>query len=186
MKVVVAPDKFKGSLSAPEAARAMARGVAAVAPDAEIDLAPMADGGEGTVEALVAATGGQFRAVSVPGPLGAPVRARFGILGDGRTAVIEMAAASGLVLVPQDRRDPWRATTRGTGELLLAAIEAGARRVIVGIGGSATNDGGARLGQALGYHLLDASGPDLAPGGGSPAGPGRIQPAGPRPPAPRV
>src|SRR4051795_7029059 len=110
MKVVVAPDKFKGSLTAPEAARAMARGVAASAPDAEIDLAPMADGGEGTVEALVAATSGTFHEAGVNGPLGEPVRARFGMLGDGRTAVIEMAAASGLVLVPHARRDPLRAT----------------------------------------------------------------------------
>ena len=167
MRVVLAPDKFKGSLSAPEAARAMARGVIAVAADAEIDLAPMADGGEGTVEALVAATGGGFREAVVGGPLGEPVHARFGMLGDGRTAVVEMASASGLVLLPGDRRDPWRATTRGTGELLLAAIEAGARRVIVGIGGSATNDGGAGLGQALGFRLLDASGHDLEPGGGA-------------------
>src|SRR3954447_12712655 len=118
MKVVVAPDKFKGSLSAPEAARAIARGVESVVPRAEIDLAPMADGGEGTVEALVAATDGTFRETVVTGPLGEPVRARFGMLGDGRTAVIEMAAASGLVLVPRERRDPLRATTRGTGELL--------------------------------------------------------------------
>ncbi len=101
------------------------------------------------------------------GPLGEPVTASFGLLGDGRTAVIEMAAASGLVLVPHDRRNPLVTTTRGTGELLLAAIAAGARRVIVGIGGSATNDGGAGLGQALGFRLLDADGHDLEPGGGN-------------------
>jgi glycerate kinase len=186
MKVVVAPDKFKGSLTAPEAARAMARGVAAAAAaagvDIEIDLAPMADGGEGTVEALVAATAGTFHEVGVRGPLGEPVCARFGMLGDGRTAVLEMAAASGLVLLMppggRDRRDPWRATTRGTGELLLAAIDSGADRVIVGIGGSATNDGGAGLGQALGYRLLDASGHDLEPGGGPLAALDRIDPAG--------
>jgi glycerate kinase len=167
MRVVLAPDKFKGSLSAPEAARAMARGVAAVAPQAELDLAPMADGGEGTVDALVAATGGTFREAEVSGPLGAQIRARFGMLGDGCTAVIEMAAASGLVLIPTGQRDPWRASTRGTGMLLLAAIEAGASRVIIGIGGSATNDGGAGLGQALGYRLTDATGHDLEPGGGA-------------------
>src|SRR4051812_19882908 len=133
MRVVVAPDKFKGSLTAPEAARAIARGVTSVAPRAEIDLAPMADGGEGTVEALVLATGGTTREAVVTGPLGEPIRASFGMLGDGRTAVVEMAAASGLVLVlvPRDRRDPWRTTTRGTGELLLAAVDAGARRVIL-------------------------------------------------------
>ena len=167
MRVVVAPDKFKGSLSAPEAARAMARGVAAAVPAAAIDVVPMADGGEGTVEALVAATSGTSREAVVAGPLGEPVRARFGMLGDGHTAVLEMAAASGLVLVPRDRRDPSRTSTRGTGELLLAAVEAGARRVVVGIGGSATNDGGAGLGQALGYRLLDAEGREIGPGGGA-------------------
>ena len=167
MRVVVAPDKFKGSLSAPEAARAMARGVAAAVPAAAIDVVPMADGGEGTVEALVAATSGSSREAVVAGPLGEPVRARFGMLGDGHTAVLEMAAASGLALVPRDRRDPSRTSTRGTGELLLAAVEAGARRVVVGIGGSATNDGGAGLGQALGYRLLDAEGREIGPGGGA-------------------
>ncbi|MBV8264811.1 MAG: glycerate kinase [Planctomycetaceae bacterium] len=167
MRVVVAPDKFKGSLSAPEAARAMARGVAAAVPAAAIDVVPMADGGEGTVEALVAATSGTSREAVVAGPLGEPVRARFGMLGDGHTAVLEMAAASGLALVPRDRRDPSRTSTRGTGELLLAAVEAGARRVVVGIGGSATNDGGAGLGQALGYRLLDAEGREIGPGGGA-------------------
>jgi glycerate 2-kinase len=178
MRVVVAPDKFKGSLSAPEAARALARGVESVASDAVIDPVPMADGGEGTVEALVAATGGTFHEARVTGPLGLPVRARFGLLGDGRTAVLEMAEASGLALVPPERRDPSRTTTRGTGELLLAAIEAGARRVILGIGGSATNDGGAGLGQALGIRLLDADGRDLGPGGGALAGLDRIDPSG--------
>jgi glycerate kinase len=167
MKVLVAPDKFKGTLSALQAARAIERGVRAVRPDATVDLAPMADGGEGTVEALVAATEGTYREARVTGPLGDPIEARFGLLGDGRTAVIEMAAASGLVLIPSEKRDPMRATTRGTGELLLAAIEAGARRVILGIGGSATNDGGAGLGQALGFRLLDASGHELEPGGGA-------------------
>ena len=166
MRVVIAPDKFKGSLTAPEAARAMARGVRRVDPRAGIDEVPMADGGEGTVAALVAATGGTHREVEVTGPLGSPVLASFGLLGDGLTAVLEMASASGLSLVPLDRRDPWRATTRGTGELLLAAISAGARRVIVGIGGSATNDGGAGLGQALGFRLLDSDGRELGPGGG--------------------
>ena len=126
----------------------------------------MADGGEGTAAALVAATAGTHRQVRVAGPLGSPVTASFGLLGDGRTAVLEMASASGLSLVPADRRDPWRSTTRGTGELLLAAIDAGARRVILGIGGSATNDGGAGLGQALGFRLLDAEGRELGPGGG--------------------
>ena len=178
MRVVVAPDKFKGSLSAPEAARAMASGVASAAPGAVIDQVPMADGGEGTAEALVAATGGSFHEALVSGPLGEPVVARFGLLGDGRTAVIEMASASGLVLVPGDRRDPSRTSTRGTGELLLAALAAGARRVILGIGGSATNDAGAGLGQALGYRLLDADGLELGPGGGALDRLDRIDPRG--------
>ena len=166
MRVVIAPDKFKGSLTALEAAEAMARGLSRVDSSAEIDRVPMADGGEGTVAALVAATGGSYRTVTVTGPLGEPVAASFRLLGDGRTAVLEMASASGLWLVPPALRDPLRATTRGTGQLLLAALEAGARRVIVGIGGSATNDGGAGLGQALGFRLLDTHGRELEPGGG--------------------
>ncbi len=178
MRVVIAPDKFKGSLTALEAAAAMARGVAAARPGATIDQVPMADGGEGTTLALVAATRGQFLESWVTGPLGEPIRARFGLLGDSSTAVIEMAAASGLVLVPPERRDPLNATTRGTGELLLAAIAAGARRVVVGIGGSATNDGGAGLGQALGYRLLDGEGRDLNAGGGDLCRLARIDPSG--------
>ena len=180
MRVVIAPDKFKGSLSAAEAARAMSRGVASACPAQSIDRVPMADGGEGTVDALVAATGGSFREASVTGPRGEPVTARFGLLGDGRTAVIEMAAASGLVLVPAEERNPLAATTRGTGELLLAAIAAGAKRVIVGIGGSATNDGGAGLGQALGFRLLDAQERELEPGGGELGRLARIDPSGRR------
>jgi glycerate kinase len=167
MRIVVAPDKFKGSLSASEAAEAIAHGVAAVLPGADIDRVPMADGGEGTVAALVAATGGTIRDVVVSGPMGDPVSARFGLLGDGQTAVIEMAAASGLVLVPSAQRDPMRASTRGTGELIRAALAAGARRLIIGIGGSATNDGGAGMAQALGFRLLDAEGRELPPGGGA-------------------
>src|SRR5208337_3490280 len=166
MRVVIAPDKFKGSLTALEAAEAMARGLLRVDPRSTIDRVPMADGGEGTVAALVAATGGSYRTVTVTGPLCEPVAASFGLLGDGRTAALEMASASGLWLVPPALRDPLRATTRGTGQLLLAALEAGTRRVIVGIGGSATNDGGAGLGQALGFRLLDTHGRELEPGGG--------------------
>jgi glycerate kinase len=178
MKVVIAPDKFKGSLPAPGVAEAMAAGVLAAAPDARLDLVPMADGGEGTVEALVAATGGEFRDAEVTGPLGEPVPARFGLLGDRRTAALEMAAASGLVLVSPDRRDPFRTSTRGTGELLRAALDAGAHRVILGIGGSATNDGGAGLAQALGFRLFDADGRDLPPGGGALERLDRIDPSG--------
>ena len=140
----------------------------------------MADGGEGTTQALVAATGGSIREAQVTGPLGEPVVACFGLLGDGHTAVIEMAAASGLVLVPAERRNPLITTTRGTGELLLAAIAAGARRVVVGIGGSATNDGGAGLGQSLGFRLLDDDGRDLEAGGGNLGRLARIDPSGRR------
>ncbi len=167
MRVVIAPDKFKGSLSASEAAEAMARGVLRAAPSATIDRAPMADGGEGTVAALVASTGGTWREARVRGPMGEPRVARYGLLGDGRTAAIEMATASGLVLVPPERRDPTIATTIGTGELLLAAIADGVSKIIIGIGGSATNDGGAGLGQALGFRLLDDEGRELPPGGGA-------------------
>jgi glycerate kinase len=176
VRVVIAPDKFKGSLTAPEAAAAMARGVARAAPTALIEQVPMADGGEGTTQALVAATGGSFREVQVTGPLGEPVIACFGQLGNGRTAVLEMAAASGLVLVPAKKRNPLVTTTRGTGELLLAAIAAGARRIVIGIGGSATNDGGAGLGQAIGFRLLDDQDRDVDPGGGNLGSVARIDP----------
>jgi glycerate 2-kinase len=166
MRVVIAPDKFKGSLSAADAAGAMACGVTRACPGATIVVVPMADGGEGTVDALVAATAGSVHEAVVTGPRGESLRASFGLSGDGRTAVIEMAAASGLVLVPKHERNPLVATTRGTGELILAAIALGAKRLIVGIGGSATNDGGAGLGQALGFRLLDVQGNELKPGGG--------------------
>ncbi len=167
LKIVIAPDKFRGSLTAKQAAQAMARGVLLAAPGATVDLVPMADGGEGTVEALVEAAGGEIREIDARGPMGRPVKARFGLLDGGSTAVVEMAQASGLALVPHPMRDPVRATTFGTGELLLAAIAAGARRVIMGIGGSATNDAGAGFGQALGFRLLDAGGLELEPGGGA-------------------
>ena len=164
MRIVIAPDSFKESLSAPEVAQALARGWAQVFPDAELLLRPMADGGEGTVDAVLAAGGGERRELTVQGSLGAPVRAHWGLLPDG-TAVLEMAAASGLHLVPRAGRDPSRASSHGTGELLRAALDAGARRIVLGLGGSATNDGGAGLLQALGARLLDAHGAPLPPGG---------------------
>ena len=167
MRVVIAPDKFRGSLTAPEAAQAIARGVRRAVPDAEISLVPLADGGEGIVETLLAATNGISCDAEVTGPLGQPVQARFGVLGDGETAVLAMASASGLNLVVADRRDPVRASTRGTGELMLTAIALPIRRLILGIGGSATNDGGAGMAQALGYRLLDRDGRELGPGGSS-------------------
>ncbi len=167
MHVVIAPDKFRGSLTATEAANAMRAGVARACPEAVCDLIPMADGGEGTAEAVVGATGGSWGVAEVTGPLGERRRARYGRLGDGTTAVMEMAEASGLALVPKPRRNPLLTTTRGTGELLLEAARSGARTLIIGIGGSATNDGGAGLAQALGYRLLDANGDDLPAGGGA-------------------
>lgn len=165
MKIVVAPDSYKGSLGALAVAEAIERGVRAVFPDAEIAKVPIADGGEGTVDALVVATGGRVEELEVRGPLGEPVRARWGVLGAGDTAVIEMAAASGLPLVPRERRDPRVTTTYGTGELIRAALDAGLRRIVVGLGGSATNDGGAGMARALGVRLLDAAGAELPEGG---------------------
>jgi glycerate kinase len=164
MKVVIAPDSFKQSLSAPEVAAAIARGWARVYPQAQLHLLPMADGGEGTVEALLAAQGGERREQSVCGPLGAPVMAHWGLLADG-SAVIEVAAASGLHLLAPVQRDACLASSRGCGELLRAALDAGVTRIIVGLGGSACNDGGAGLLQALGVRLLDARGVELQPGG---------------------
>jgi glycerate kinase len=165
MRIIVAPDSYKGSVSALGVAAAMARGIHAVFPEAEVQQVPVADGGEGTVEALVAATGGRFELTEVPGPLGDPVRARWGVLGDGRTAVLEMAAASGLPLIPEGRRDPRITSTAGTGWLIRAALDAGLRRLIIGIGGSATNDGGAGMARALGARFLDAQGQALPEGG---------------------
>ena len=167
MRVVVAPDSYKGSVSAVGVAAALERGVLRVFPQAEVRKIPIADGGEGTVEALVTATGGQMKQERVRGPLGEVVDACWGILGDGKTAVIEMAAASGLPLVPPDRRDPRITTTYGTGELIRTALDAGLRRIIIGIGGSATNDGGTGMAQALGAKFLAADGAELPPGGGA-------------------
>lgn len=165
LRVVIAPDSFKGSLPAAAVAEALAAGIARVWPQAEILCKPVADGGEGTVDALVNATGGRFVETEATGPLGERVRARWGILGDDATAVVEAAAASGLGLVPPEQRDPRRATSRGTGELIRAALDAGCRRIIVGLGGSATNDGGAGMARALGARLLDRSGRELPEGG---------------------
>jgi glycerate kinase len=165
MRIVIAPNAFKGSLSALEAATAIAEGIRIAAPDADLVLVPIADGGDGTVAALVAATKGDRRTLRVRGPLGDPVDAEYGLIDGGSTAVIEMAKAAGLALVPKDKRDPRITTTYGVGELLQHAYDAGARHFVVGIGGSATNDGGAGLAQALGYHLLDERGLELPPGG---------------------
>jgi glycerate kinase len=165
MKIVIAPQGFKGSLTALEVARAIEAGIKRAMPDAETVLVPVADGGDGTLQALVDSSGGRKVTSTVAGPLGSPVQAEWGALGDGVTAVIEMARASGLALIKREERDPLGATTRGTGELIKIALESGHRRFIVGIGGSATNDAGAGMAQALGARLLDRSGKDLPPGG---------------------
>ena len=165
MLVLAAPDKFRGTLSSAEAAAAIAAGWRRARPDDEVDQVPLADGGEGTLEALVAALGGGVLPETVTGPLGEPVGAEYGVADDGRIGVVEMARASGLGLVPEGRRDPLHATTRGTGELILAATRHSPERVVVCIGGSATTDGGAGMAQALGVRLLDAHGRDIGPGG---------------------
>ncbi len=165
MRVVIAPQSLKGSLTAAEVGQAITHGVRAVYTQAEIDVIPVADGGEGTVQALVDATGGEIAWQTVTGPLSTPVSAFFGLLGDGRTAAIEMAACAGLPLVPLSQRNPLITTTYGVGELLLAAMERGRRHFIIGIGGSATNDGGAGMAQALGASLLTDQGTQIARGG---------------------
>ncbi|MEO6679065.1 MAG: glycerate kinase [Pseudomonas sp.] len=165
MKIVIAPDSFKDSLSAQGVADAIALGLAEVWPQAHLVKCPMADGGEGTVESILAACAGELRHTPVRGPLGATVEAAWGWLPHNHTAIIEMAEASGLQLVPPAQRDACISSTFGTGELIRAALDAGAQRVILAIGGSATNDGGAGAMQALGVKLFDAQGQVLAPGG---------------------
>ncbi|MDQ0175685.1 glycerate kinase [Bacillus chungangensis] len=167
MKIVIAPDSFKESLTAREVAEAIEKGLASIFPEAEIVKIPMADGGEGTVQSLVDATNGKIIEKTVTGPMGTPVNAYFGLLGDGRTAVIEMAAASGLQLVPKEKRNPLYTTTFGTGELMTAALELGASELIIGLGGSATNDGGAGMAQALGVVFFDQYGKTLDMNGDS-------------------
>ena len=178
MKVVIAPQSFKGSISALDAARAIEEGVLRVVPDAGTVLVPVADGGDGTLETLVDATGGEVRSTTVTGPIGKLVTAGWGALGDGQTAVIEMARTSGLALLSLAERDPLHATTYGLGEVLREALDAGFRSFIVGIGGSATNDGGAGMAQALGVRLLDETGKDLPAGGAALAGLRRVDLSG--------
>ncbi len=167
--VVVAPDKFEGTLTAKEAARALAAGWRRADRSAELEEVPVADGGTGTLDTLVDALGGRRERVQVTGPLGDLVEADFGLAetADGTIAIVEMARASGIGLVSEGRRNPMLASTRGTGELIGAACRHGPRRVLVCIGGSATNDGGAGMAQALGVRLLDDRGEDLPPGGGA-------------------
>ncbi|MCM3213836.1 glycerate kinase [Niallia taxi] len=166
MKIVLAPDSFKESLSALQVAESIERGFKQVLPNAEYVKVPMADGGEGTVQSLVDATGGRIIKKTVTGPLGEAAEAFYGILGNDKTAVIEMAAASGLHLVPVNKRNPLITTTRGTGELIAAALEHNVNHIIIGIGGSATNDGGAGVARALGARFLNLDGQEIAEGGG--------------------
>lgn len=167
MKVTIAIDSLKGSLSSPEAGHAIEAGIKTVYPDAEICVRPLADGGEGTVEALTCGMGGELETITVTGPLGSPVSCRYGIISDGQTvptAIMEMSAAAGITLITAEERNPLKTTTFGVGEMIVDAIRKGCRRFIVGIGGSATNDGGVGMLQALGYDFLDAYGRPVAPG----------------------
>ncbi|WP_321408993.1 glycerate kinase [Tolumonas auensis] len=165
MKIVIAPDSYKESLSAMEVAIQIEAGFREIYPDAEYIKLPVADGGEGTVDAMVAATGGRQINVSVTGPTGKPVLAHFGITGNQQCAVIEMASASGLECIPPEERNPLITTSYGTGELIKAALDLGVTEFIIGLGGSATNDGGAGMLQALGIHLLDKTGHNIGKGG---------------------
>lgn len=165
MKIVIAPDSFKESLSALDVATAIEQGFSDIFPDAEYVKIPVADGGEGTVEAMVEATQGRIVRIAVTGPLGEQVEGFYGLSGDEKSAFIEMAAASGLELVPKSKRDPLKTTSWGTGELIRHALDAGVKHIIIGIGGSATNDGGAGMVQALGAKLLNGDDEQIAPGG---------------------
>lgn len=166
MRYLIAPDSYKGSLTAWQVAKAMERGIYRADPDAHVNLLPMADGGEGTVESILASVGGELINQKVTGPMGEIVEAFYGILSDGETAIIEMASASGLPLVEEHSRNPLLSTTYGTGELIKAALDRGCTKIVIGIGGSATNDGGVGMAQALGYRFYDSEGNELAFGGG--------------------
>ena len=164
MKIVTAIDSFKGSLTSMDAGYAAADGIYKVLPDASVVVRPLADGGEGTVDALACGMNGEIQKVTVMGPLGSPVSCEYGIIKDTMTAVIEMSGAAGITLVPEEKRNPLYTTTYGVGEVIKDAIEKGCRRFIVGIGGSATNDGGVGMLQALGYEFLDKEGNEISKG----------------------
>ncbi|MDA7028602.1 glycerate kinase [Bacillus sp. CLL-7-23] len=167
MKFVIAPDSFKESMTSVEVADSIENGFKTVFPHAEYLKIPVADGGEGTVHALVNATNGRLIQKTVTGPLESSIQATYGLLGDGKTAIIEMAEASGLHLVPTRKRNPLLTTTRGTGELIMDAVEKGVSKIIIGLGGSATNDGGAGMASALGVKFLDYDGHEISDGGGA-------------------
>jgi glycerate kinase len=164
MRIVVAPQEFKGTLTASEAAHGIAEGVRRAIPAAAIDAVPLSDGGPGLIDAVLASRPGRLQRTTVQDPLGRPIQAAWALFEDG-LAVIEMAAASGLTLLSEEERDPRRATTYGVGQLINAALDAGSRRLIIGVGGSATNDGGTGMAAALGARFLDSDGRDLPPGG---------------------
>jgi glycerate kinase len=165
MTIIAAPDSFKGNLSAPQVCAAMEEGILRAAPDARVYRIPLADGGEGTARAITEAAGGRFLKAAVSGPLGDPVEAEFGLIREGRTAVLDMASASGIELVRRERLNPLKASSYGTGELIAAALDTGARELIIGIGGSATNDGGMGMLEALGFRFLDERGAPAGRGG---------------------
>jgi len=167
MNILIAPDSFKDCLSAPEVAQNIETGIRRIMPEACITILPMADGGEGTVEALVGATGGEIITVEVHDPLMRRIKSFFGILGDKKTAVIEMAAASGIELLKENERNPWITSTYGTGELISHALDMGCERLVIGVGGSATNDAGTGMAQALGVRFLDVQGKETGHGGGA-------------------
>lgn len=165
MTIVLAPDSFKGNLTANEVCAALESGIRTVDPGAKTIAIPLADGGEGTARAITTAAGGTFRKTRVRGPLGDPVDAEFGLIRDGSVAVMDMASASGIELVSRERLDPMAASTYGTGELIRSALEAGVKTIVMGIGGSATVDGGVGMAQALGFEVVDEAGTPVAPGG---------------------
>lgn len=185
MRILLAPDKFRGSLTARQVANAMAEGVRLALPDTDVATLPLADGGEGTAAVLTEATNGTWHSVIVSDPLGRPVEAGFGVSGNGQTAFVEMAQASGLALLTVDTQDPGQTNTFGTGELLLQAVTTGVTSVVLGIGGSATNDGGIGMAAALGWQFLDALGATLEPIGNNLAHIRQLVPP-PLPPFPGV
>jgi glycerate 2-kinase len=166
MKIIIAPDSYKGSLSAFEVAQSIQRGILNVDESIDTVIVPMADGGEGTVQSLIDASGGRIVELTVHDPLFREIKSFYGIMGDGVTAVIEMAAASGLPLLTPDQRNPLKTTTYGTGELIKDALKSGCQKFIIGLGGSATNDGGCGMAQALGVKFLDKNGHEVGMGGG--------------------
>jgi glycerate kinase len=167
MKIVIAPDSYKGSLTALEVANSIENGIRRVFNNSTVEKVPMADGGEGTVQSLVDSTDGKIINTVVKGPIGKDVTAFYGILGDGKTAIIEMAAASGLPLISKEERNPMITTSFGTGQLIKDALDKGCRNIIIGLGGSATNDGGLGVAKALGVKFFDKEGNDIEEGGGS-------------------